>query len=158
MRAKLKKPNFLTIFYNRLKLTNQNEGLSRMNPYVSNTPTYYHCDSCRKMNVGAFHKCYVYQKILCPRCNLWGLCPDHFSRLSPQHQTNLHIYDREFARSRFLKNMYGVLGYGLLFVFILVTIFWFPSILTYSLSSPNYAWGAGITLAVMWGPGFLLAI
>ncbi len=74
-----------------------------MSPYISysstRTVTYYHCDICREKREGEYHQCYACQKILCPECNLWGLCPDHFARLSPQDQYQLQLYDREVART-----------------------------------------------------------
>ncbi len=122
------------------------------------TTTYYHCDSCREMKTGNFHKCYVCQKILCPRCNMWGLCPDHFVHLSSQHQNDLQTYDREYARASSLSTIYGGVAGGFLCGFILTTIILCVVVYTSSRSSADTKIWTGIALGAMWGPGFLLII
>jgi hypothetical protein len=126
--------------------------------YVSSSrPPHYVCDSCGKDKTGMGHPCYVCRKKLCPECNTWGLCPDHFAQLLPSAQNNLQVLDRDFERADFIRVMPVRRGGIALVVFALVSYF-VPLSLGKTHYATDYALLLNIMYALMWGPGLLLVI
>ena len=74
------------------------------------------CGSCGKLLLADIPKsmmdrsgqCLICRTSLCNACNKSGLCPEHYSALTPQHQHDLQVFDKE--RGQLQKRIDWLIG------------------------------------------------
>ena len=102
------------------------------------------CDVCgRQIYVETpIHQCVFCSKILCSSCNKFGLCTEHFERLTTEQKFRLISINRKQSQRIFIRFLLLIFTIFLVFISILILMFTNNHDITFQ-------FGFGLTMGVL---------